>query len=100
VTAAASPPTHRVLVQRSPAVVWRDGEFGVVLLAPGATEPQTLTGTGRELWRAIARPITTAELAAELADAFAADPAVVEADIAPVLNELRRLGALEEVAAP
>jgi Coenzyme PQQ synthesis protein D (PqqD) len=100
VVTAAFPPSHRGVVQRAPGVVWRDGEFGVVLLAPGAPEPKTLTGTGRELWRAIVRPMTAAELAAELALTFDADAARVEADITPVLDELTQLGVLELVPAP
>jgi hypothetical protein len=77
-------------------VLWRAGAFGVVLGVPGG-EPITLTGTGRALWDALAEPVTPAELAAGLADAFAADPEVVAADIAPVLAELGRVGALEEL---
>jgi hypothetical protein len=82
-------------LRRAPATLWREGEFGVVLLAPGQTEPRTLTGTGRALWRALERPITPAELAAELADAFGVSSSRVEADITPVLAELRRIGAIE-----
>ena len=81
-------------------MLWRDGEFGVVLLPPGTREPKTLTGTGRELWRAIDRPMTAAQLAAELALVFDTDPARVAADIAPVLEELTGMGALEEIVAP
>jgi hypothetical protein len=69
-----------------------------VVLAPGAPEPQTLTGTGRALWHALARPIARAELASELARAFGADRARVEADIAPVIAELHRIGAIEQEA--
>jgi hypothetical protein len=82
-------------VRRAPATLWREGEFGVVLLAAGAPEPQTLTGTGRALWRALARPRPPAELAAELAAQFGVEPARVEADITPVLAELHRIGAIE-----
>lgn len=81
-------------------MLWRDGEFGVVLLPPGTREPKTLTGSGRELWRAIDRPMTAAQLAAELALVFDTDPARVAEDIAPVLDELMSMGALEEIPAP
>ena len=87
-------------MQRSPGVLWRDGEFGVVLLPPGAREPKTLTGSGRQLWRALDRPMSRAELVDELASAFEVDPAQVEADIAPVLAELTGIGALEESPSP
>lgn len=81
-------------------MLWRDGEFGVVLLPPGTREPKTLTGSGRELWRAIDRPMTAAQLAAELALVFDTDPERVAEDIAPVLEELMSIGALEEIPAP
>ena len=67
----------------------------MVLLAAGASEPKTLTGTGRALWRALARPVTPAELASELAAQFGVEPDRVEADITPVLAELLRIGAVE-----
>lgn len=83
-------------VRRAPGVLWREGAFGVVVLAPGGSEPRTLTGTGRALWRALARPVALAELAAELAAGFGVDPARVEVDIAPVLAELHRIGAIDQ----
>jgi hypothetical protein len=97
--AAASFRSSPVLVQRAPAVLWREAEFGVVLLAPRDREPLTLTGTGRALWHALAAPIAPAALAAELATVFDTDPARVEADIAPVLAELHELGVIETVPA-
>ncbi len=78
-------------------MLWRDGEFGVVILAPGASEPRTLTGSGRALWRALERPVTAADLAAALADGFGVDPALVAVDIAPVLEELFRIAAIDQV---
>jgi hypothetical protein len=77
-------------------VLWRAAEFGVVVLPAGATEPQTLTGTGRALWAALASPITPRDLAAELAAEFGVDPGRVEVDIAPVLAELHQIGAIDQ----
>lgn len=76
-------------------MLWREGEFGVVVLPPGAVEPQTLTGTGRALWHALGRPNTAGDLAAELGATFGAEPARVWADVVPVLTELDRIGAIE-----
>ena len=81
-------------MRRAAAVLWREGEFGVVVLPPGAAEPQTLTGTGRVLWRLLGRPVTPVALAGELAAAFGANPDQVWADVVPVLVELERIGAL------
>jgi hypothetical protein len=76
-------------------VLWRDGAFGVVLLTPHSRDPLTLSGTGRALWVSLARPATVAELADDLAAVFDTEPEQVRADIAPVLEELVRMGALE-----
>jgi hypothetical protein len=77
-------------------VLWRDGAFGVVLLAPGAHEPLTLAGTGRALWAALERPVTITALARELAATFSVGRDRVKRDIAPTLAELARIGAIEE----
>jgi hypothetical protein len=89
------PPERRV--RRARGVLWRAGGFGVVLLAPVGREPLTLAGTGPALWAELAEPRTPMELRDRLADVFAADPAVVAADLEPALAELARVGAIEEV---
>jgi hypothetical protein len=96
VAASARVLSPGIPVRRAPGVLWREGEFGVVVLAPGSSEPQTLTGTGRALWHALARPIAVEALVSELATAFGVDPARVEVDIAPVLAELHRIGAIDQ----
>ena len=78
-------------------MLWRAGDFGVVLLAPAGREPLTLEGTGRALWDALAAPVTPTELAEDLARAFGAEPTQVASDIAPILAELTRVGAVEEI---
>lgn len=83
-----------VPLYRAPSTLWREGRFGVVLLAPGGSEPRTLTGTGRDLWHALARPVSRPDLVAGLAEAFGVNPERVEADISPVLAELQRIGAV------
>lgn len=77
-------------------MLWRDGEFGVVVLAGADAGPQTLTGTGRVLWRALAEPVRADDLATDLAREFGVDRATIVADIAPVLEELQRMGAVVE----
>lgn len=78
-------------------MLWRAGSFGVVILPPGADDPQTLTGTGPAVWNALARPQDRAELAAALGREFGADTARVRADLDPLLDELVRIGAVVEV---
>ena len=64
-------------LKRSPEALWREGSFGVVVLAPRASEPVTLAGTGSALWHAFDRERTVAEAADLLAAEFGADAARV-----------------------
>lgn len=81
---------------RAPGVLWREGEFGVVVLPPGDSRPQTLSGTAPFLWHALAHPHTDLALAAELAQRFGVELDRVLADITPVIDELTTSGALIE----
>jgi hypothetical protein len=83
---------------RADDVLTREGPFGVVVLAAAAAAPCTLTGTGTEVWAALAEPCDRTGLAAELAARFDADPEVVVRDVAPVVDELLRIGAIRPVA--
>ena len=76
-------------------MLWRRSLDAVLLLPAGSPEPLTLAGTGADLWDLLATPASTTELVAELAGRYAADPAVVAADLTPVLAELETLGAIE-----
>ena len=88
---AAAEPRWR----RCPEVLWRRSLDAVILLPPGADDPITLLGTGIELWELLVEPGTVTQLATVLARAHTADPATVEADIAPVIRQLVEHGALE-----
>ena len=81
---------------RAPGVLWREGDFGVVVLPFGDAGPQTLSGTAPFLWHALQQPLTDLALASELARRFGVEPDRVLADIAPVLDELTACGALIE----
>lgn len=87
------------LVGRAPGAIWREGDFGVVVLGPASYEPVTLAGTGVAIWDALARPRRRVELVELLATRFAADAEDVARDIAPVLDALVADGALELVGA-
>ena len=73
-------------------------DTGVALLPTGAEPPLILTGSGALLWDLVAASVTLVETSAVLAERHGKDPAVVSADVAPVLEELVRRGVL--VAAP
>lgn len=89
--------TNTGRLRRRPDVLWRRSPDAVLLLPPGASEPVTLTGTGLDLWDLLAVPTSSADLARVLAARYGADPADVEADVVPVLDELAGCGALETV---
>ena len=74
---------------RDMRVLSRSGAFGVVLVGRHGARAVTLQGTGVELWAALATPHSDAELIAEFAQRYGADPGVVAADLIPVLDELR-----------
>ncbi len=80
---------------RAKAALWRAGEFGVVVLAPGAASPVILEGTGSDLWELLARPSTRQELVLSLAKRFFEDVSVVDTDMSPVLEQLLYLGIVE-----
>jgi hypothetical protein len=91
----SSDPLPRGRLRRADGVLWREGEFGVIVVADAA-EPYTLEGTGRALWHALAAPVGADELATDLARAFGVDRGRIVADIAPVLAELTRIGVIIE----
>jgi hypothetical protein len=85
--------------QRDEAVLWRAGPAGaLVVLAPGDSEPFVVRGRGLALWSELAEPATVEELVARLAERFAADPAVITADIEPVLGQLDERGAIRRAS--
>jgi len=83
--------------RRRPDALWRRSLDAVLVLPAGADEPVTLAGTGPALWELLADPCTVPQLAAVLSEGYDAEPATVEADVRPVVDELVRLGALESV---
>jgi Coenzyme PQQ synthesis protein D (PqqD) len=85
-------------LRRSVATLWREGSFGVVVLAPGAAEPFTLTGAGRDVWASLAEPATFDDVVAALAATYSCDVASIRSDVEPVVEGLLGAGALEPVA--
>jgi len=59
-----------------------------MLTTPDALEITTLAGSAVDVWRALERPRSLPELAAELADAFDRSAAEIEQDIAPIIHRL------------
>jgi len=81
-------------VYRRADVLWRRTADRVVILVPGTDEFVTLTATGCDLWAALEEPGGLRELAERLAAAYGAPVERIAADIAPVIEELQRCGAV------
>ena len=81
-------------LQRNPDVLQQDLDGEVLLLLPEGSEVLHLNDSASALWRALDEPRTLDEVAALLADAYAADPAVVRADLLALLPELQARGAV------
>jgi Coenzyme PQQ synthesis protein D (PqqD) len=82
--------------RRSAEVLWRRSLDAVVLLAPGRSEPFTLTGTGPEVWDLLDEAHSLDELAAVLASEHDAEDSVVVADLAPIIRELVAARAVDQ----
>jgi hypothetical protein len=86
------------LRRRRPDVLWRRSLDAVLVLPSAADDVVTLAGTGVDVWALLETWTTVEQLTEALAAAFAADPAVVRADIATLLDSLDDLGVLESAA--
>ena len=76
-------------------VGWRVALDALVLLPAGRSDPVTVAGSAPAVWDLLAEPRSTRELADRLAERFGADAAMIEADLALLLPQLRDLGAIE-----
>ena len=81
-------------LQRNPDVLQQDLDGEVLLLLPEGSEVLHLNDSASALWRALDEPRTLDEVATLLADAYAADPTVVRADLLALLPELQARGAV------
>ena len=85
-------------VVRAPEVLWRRTFDRVIFLRREGGDPQTLLGTGVDIWDLLAAPQTIEALTATLADRYRADADVVRSDVAGLIERLRSAGAV--VSAP
>jgi hypothetical protein len=84
-----------VRYRRASTVLWRTAGDGLLVLPAGAREPVAVTGAGGALWDVLGSAMTAAEAAATLAARFEVPERDVHVAIAPVLENLRAIGALE-----
>jgi hypothetical protein len=81
-------------VYRRGDVLWRRTYDRVVLLLPTSGEFVTLQATGCDLWAALEEPGSLGELAQRLAGVYGASAEQIASDIAPIIEDLGRRGAV------
>jgi hypothetical protein len=84
--------------RRRPHVLWRRSLDALVYLPVGTDEPRTLGVPGPEVWELLAEPRTLDALVAVVAGLRSTDPAIVRAEVEPVLRRLVDAGAVEALA--
>jgi hypothetical protein len=80
---------------RAPTTLWRTAQDTLVLLPREAGTPLVVSGSAAVLWELLGAPITLAELASELAKSYGAEASVIATDVAPVLEHLQSVSAIE-----
>ncbi len=96
-SAPPDPPHLTRRWRRREGTGWRLTLNGPVVLAPSASEPATIAGSGGAVWTLLERPRRLDELAALLAQRFSVEPGEIEPDLGPLLDRLVALGAVEEI---
>jgi len=85
---------------RDEAVLWRRVVDGVLLLPAGSDELMLLTGSGGEIWHALERPLSLADLAGVLAARYDVGEQQLLSQVLPsTLDELERRRAVRRVVA-
>lgn len=80
---------------RNVNVLWRTMDAGLLLLAPEAEEPVLLDSVAPTIWDMLAEPVQFREAVAVLAEVFATEPEIIEADLSRFLETLLDFGAVE-----
>ena len=87
---AADPPRRRVYA-RAPGVLWRRVVDEILVLAPGADNPASLSAAAAVLWEELGSPASLPELAGSIARVLQRDPRSLSADLKRTLDELVRV---------
>jgi hypothetical protein len=83
------------VISRSSTILSVDVHMDTVLLSVQDGLYYNFSSTSRDLWARLDKPVRVDRLCAELVDAYAADPAVIEADTLKFLARLHELGLIE-----
>jgi len=77
---------------RAPAVLWRRVGNEILVLAPEAPSPSSLSPAAAIVWDELETPSRLDEMTDSLASAFDRDPSDMRADLEGILRELERSG--------
>ena len=82
------------MLRRNPNVLQQDLDGEVLLLLPAGNQVLHLNNSASALWQVLEEPRTLQSASALLAEAYAADPQVVLADLEATVPELVERGVL------
>ena len=85
-----------VRYQRAAGAVWRNAHGCAFVLPQPGSEIVVLAGTGHDLWRLLAEPMSIDQVAHCLAETYDVPADAVTRDVAPILDELASRGVLDE----
>jgi hypothetical protein len=83
-------------IYRRNEVLWRRTHDRVLIRVPASGETTTLQATACDLWTALEEPGSLGEVSKRLAAVYDASVEQIASDIAPVLEELERRGAVSK----
>lgn len=84
-------------MRRAPSALWRNAGRDVLVTSLDREEIEILPGTAGHIWRLLEVPRSLEELAGILSDFYDASVDTIIADVAVLLEDLRRRGLVEEV---
>lgn len=76
------------LLTRNPDVVFQELDGEVLVLRPGGADVLHLNSTASQVWGLLSEPTSREELVQALAEGYRTEPAVVAADVGPLLEVL------------
>ena len=83
--------------QQEPSIEAAPLEDGMILLDPATNQFSVLNQTAAAIWASIAKPATSAEIAAEIRDKFAEVDGAVISDVEQALQEMVQRGLIKKV---
>lgn len=92
--------TAGVALRRSPRQLWRAVGQEVLLTTPDADDFRLLSGPCAVVWALLDGPRERAEIMEIVASVYERDVAAVDEELSPALDDMIRLGLLEQALRP